>query len=97
MTIADLLKKPSAFAPLMMSSLALLLVGGYVITSGTAPQVDEGAAAHVWQLLMAIQVVVIAYFAMRWLPLATGPTLAVLAIQVGALLVAAAPVFILGF
>jgi hypothetical protein len=44
---------------------------------------------------MAGQIPVIAYFAIKWLPRAPGPALAVLILQAVAGLMAAAPVFLL--
>jgi len=87
---------PSAWLPIAMSMAALALVLGSVLIAGTARDPDEGAVAHLWQLLMAGQIPVIAWFAFRWLP--KGPRLAipVLAAQLAAVVVAAAPVAWLG-
>jgi hypothetical protein len=97
MTIYGLFRKPSAFLPIAMSLASLALVVSYVATSGVARQADEGAAAHLWQLLMAGQLPLIAYFAIRWVPLAPNPGLIVLGTQVVVALAAAAPLFVLGF
>lgn len=48
-------KVPSAWLPIVMSATALAVVVGHVLASGTAREVDEGAAAHTWQLLMVGQ------------------------------------------
>ena len=95
MKIATLLKKPSAFLPLVMSITALAIVLGYLAVNGVVREPDEGTAAHVWQLLMAGQIPIIAWFAIKWLPMATRQALLVLILQVGAALSAAAPVFLL--
>ena len=71
--------------------LLLALTTGF----GRSPNADEGAAAHLWQLLMAGQIPVIAYFALRWLPAAPREGIAVLAAQLASGLAAAAPVFLL--
>jgi hypothetical protein len=60
---AELLKRPSAFVPVAMSVTALFIVLGYAVVFGVARQADEGTAAHMWQLLMAGQVPIIAFFA----------------------------------
>ena len=88
-----LLRRPSALIPLAMSVAALAIVIGHAALSGTARQADEGTAAHLWQLLMAGQVPAIAFFAIKWLPAEPGPALLVLALQVGAALVAMFPVW----
>jgi hypothetical protein len=91
------LKQPSALIPLAMSVAALSLVLGHIALYGTARQPDEGAAAHLWQLLMAGQIPVIAFFAVKWLPRTPTPAMLVLGLQVVAGLAAAAPVFLLRF
>ena len=88
-----LLKQPSAFAPLAMSVAALAIVAGYATIYGIARQADEGTAAHLWQLLMAGQVPVVAFFALKWLPTEPRRALPVLALQVGAALAAMFPVW----
>ncbi len=90
-----LLRRPSALIPLTMSIAALSLVLGHIALYGGARQADEGAAAHLWQLLMAGQIPLIALFAIKWLPRSPGQALLVLALQAVAGLAAAAPVFLL--
>jgi len=96
-----IVKMPSAFVPMAMSLTALAMLGGaYVFGvatghSGLVREPDEGAIAHIWQLLMAGQLPVLAFFAIKWLPRAPRPTLYVLALQAGAALASMAPVFLL--
>ena len=92
-----ILKNPSAFLPLAMSFFALAIVVAYVALFGTARQADEGTAAHLWQILMAGQIPIIAFFAIRWLPRTPKQALLVLALQAGAALAALAPVYLLRF
>jgi len=89
------IKRPSAFLPLVMSLTALGIVVGHIALFGVAREADEGTAAHLWQILMAGQVPIVAYFAVKWLPRSPGQALQVLALQAGAALVAMAPVFLL--
>jgi hypothetical protein len=89
------MKQPSALIPIAMSVAALALVLGNVAIFGVAHEADEGATAHLWQLLMAGQVPVIAYFAFKWLPQHPGQALRVLALQVVAAVAAFAPVYFL--
>ena len=88
-----LLRRPSALIPVFMSLTALALVLGYAAMFGTARQADEGTAAHLWQLLMAGQVPIIAFFALRWLPAEPRKALPVVALQVVAALAAMFPVW----
>ncbi len=90
-----MMKKPSAFLPLAMSLAALALVLGHVALFGAAREADEGTAAHLWQLLMALQLPIVAFFAIKWLPLAPRQALLILTMQAGAGLAAMAPVFLL--
>jgi hypothetical protein len=50
--LALTLRAPSAFIPLIMSAMALLVVLSAVIAFGTPHRGDEGAAAHLFQLLI---------------------------------------------
>jgi len=95
--VRSLIRRPSAFAPIAMSLAAFAVVIGYVMIFGVARQPDEGAAAHIWQLLIGAQVPLVAFFLIRWLPRAPQATLCVLALQLLALLIAAAPVYFLHF
>jgi hypothetical protein len=95
-TIGRLLRQPSAFMPLVLSFAALALVVGHVIAVGVTREADEGAAAHLWQLLMAGQLPVIAYFALRWLPVRPREATIILAVHAVAAGAAAAPVLLLG-
>jgi hypothetical protein len=89
------LKQPTALVPLGMSLAALCLVLGHIAVSGVPRQADEGAAAHLWQLLMAGQIPVVVFFAITSLSRVPRQALLVLMLQVAAALAAAAPVFIL--
>ena len=91
----SLLKKPSAFLPPAMSFAALATVAVHVAMFGVAHEADEGTAAHVWQILMAAQVPIVAVFAIKWLPRTPGQALLILALQGGAALTALAPVYFL--
>ena len=95
MSALTIAKHPSAFLPLVMSVGALATVSIYVALHGTAPQADEGAAAHIWQLLMAAQAPIVLYFAIKWVPRSPREALPILALQVGAALAAMAPVYYL--
>ena len=90
-----MIKQPSAFLPVAMSMAALATLLGHVVLFGVVREADEGTAAHIFQLLMASQVPIIAFFAIKWLPRTPKQALQILALQVGAALAALAPVFFL--
>lgn len=89
-------KRPSAFVPISMSLVALVMVMTTLSVTGVVHEPDEGAVAHLWQILMAGQFPVVAFFLIKWLPRAPKAALSLLALQTLAALGAMAPVYILG-
>ena len=75
----------SAVFPLALGVAGLALIFGHV-ASGGGREADEGTAAHIWQLLMAAQVPLIAIFAITWLSRAPKTALLILALQVAVVL-----------
>ena len=95
MRLLAVLKHPSAFLPVAMSLAALAIVLVFLAAHGPAPQPDEGAAAHIWQILMAGQLPVVLFFAIKWVPQAPRSAVLILILQAVAGLAALAPVFLL--
>jgi hypothetical protein len=93
MNFSRMIKLPSAFLPVGMSSIALAMVLGHIIMFGLVREADEGTAAHIFQLLMVAELPIMAFFAIKWLPRFPWRTLQVLALQAGAALAALAPIF----
>ena len=89
------IRQPSAFLPVAMSLVALALVLGHVALFGVVHEADEGTAAHIWQILMAAQVPIMAFFAIKYLPQKPKQALLILTLQIVAALTACAPVFFL--
>jgi len=89
------LRRPSAWIPISMSLIALAIVLVHVARFGAARQADEGATAHLFQLLMAGQLPVLFWFAVKWLPREPKQASAILALQIVAVLAAFAPVYLL--
>jgi hypothetical protein len=97
MTVRALMRQPTAFLPVAMSICALAMIVWFVAVYGVVHQPDEGTQARLWQLLVAGQVPLVAYFGIRWLPTATRSALVVLAVQAAALLLLAiVPLWALG-
>ncbi len=91
------MRQPTAYLPMAMSVGALAMIVSFVAVHGVVHQADDGAQAHLWQLLVAGQIPLIVVFVFRWLPTATRPALVVLALQIAAvLLLAIAPLWALG-
>jgi hypothetical protein len=95
MNLSTVLKQPSALVPVIMSLAALATVLGHVAVFGVVHEADEGTPAHVFQLLIAGQVPIVAFFAIKWLPRNPKQALQVLALQAVAGLAALAPVYFL--
>jgi hypothetical protein len=92
-----LLRKPSAWLPLLMSAAALLLLIGSLTMNGVPQEVvrDENTPARIFQLLMAGQLPIIIYFGYRYLETHKRAAALILALQLTAAFVAWASVFIL--
>ncbi|MGA8940131.1 MAG: hypothetical protein WB439_13300 [Acidobacteriaceae bacterium] len=95
-----MIRRPSAFVPVAMSLIALVTVlaalamemhtGGHIVRSA-----DEGSVAHIWQILMTVQMPVVLYFLVKWLRRAPAGTLEVFALQAGVWLASCAPIYFL--
>lgn len=90
-----ILRQKSALLPIIMSVTALGIVLGHFAVYGIVHEADEGTPAHLFQLLMAAQVPMIAWFAFTELPRAPRAALRVLAMQAIAAIAAFAGVYFL--
>jgi hypothetical protein len=96
-SVLALSKEPGAYLPMAMSIAALTVVVASLAMFGVPPpHADEGATAHIWQLLMVFQAPVIVRFVFKWIRKTPRPALSVLGIQIALALAAMAPVYILG-
>ncbi len=97
MTVRTLMRQPTGYLPVAMSLGALAMIAWFVAVHGVVQRPDEGAQAHLWQLLVAGQVPLVAHFAFRWLPRARRPALVILVLQAAAvMLLAVGPLWVLG-
>lgn len=80
--LKTIMRRPSAFLPVMLSLLALTLVCSYVALFGVIHQTDEGDPAHLWQILMAVQIPIIAFFLIKYVPQRPKQALLVLTLQI---------------
>ena len=100
MSIKTALARPSGFIPLLMSAAAVAVVVWHLAAFGAGPDMhagrqDEGAEAHIWQILMIGQMPIVLYFGIRRLRSDPAGTVSVLGFQILAFAAAAAPVFLL--
>ncbi|MCB9110835.1 MAG: hypothetical protein H6634_06270 [Anaerolineales bacterium] len=77
----SLFKQPTAWIPLVMSFVALAMILGYVEMFGVVHNQDEGAPAHIFQLLMLAELPIVAFFGLRWITRKPKETLIVLVVQ----------------
>jgi hypothetical protein len=99
-SILSMVRRPSAYVPLLMSLCALAMVLYFLVKVGPAspdPPHDEGAPAHIFQLLIAGQLPFLAYFALRGLASDWRAAMSVMALQALAIAAAAAIPFTLGW
>jgi hypothetical protein len=94
--VLALVKRPSGFLPVVMSVAAVVIVVSAIAHEGTVRQPDEGAAAHLFQLLAVGELPVLAFFAAKWLRSDALAALTVLALQAVALALACFPVWYFG-
>lgn len=95
MTEPHLIRRPSAWLPIAMSLTALGIVALHLARYGVTRDTDEGTSAHLWQILMGVQVFIVGFFAITWLPQRPRQALLILALQAACALAAMAPVFLL--
>lgn len=79
------LHRLSAFVPLLMSLIAIGMVLIHAAMHGIVHETDEGTPAHIFQLLMVVQVPIIGFFALRWFQEAPAAAAQILIFQVGAM------------
>ena len=88
-----LVRSPSAYLPLMMSVLALILVLASVLLFGSARQADEGAAAHLFQMLVIGQVPLVVWSLLQRIGRDSALGLQIFGLQAAFLAVALFPVW----
>lgn len=83
----SLIKQPSAYLPLVMAFAALTLVLLHAVIFGVVHKADESAAAQIFQIL------IVAYFVVKWLPRQTRESLKILGLLACEWIAAFAAVF----
>ncbi|QUD90185.1 hypothetical protein [Phenylobacterium montanum] len=95
-SVMALARRPSAFIPVLMSLAAASLVLGRIAVVGAAREPDEGAVAHLFQLLIAGELPVLGFFVLKWLRKNVRAALTILAIQAATIAAALFPVWYFG-
>jgi hypothetical protein len=91
-----LFKRPSAVIPIALSlgALAAMLIS-FAIFGVPHREADEGTAAHLFHIWLVLEVIGVAFFAIRYLPQKPQQAIWILVVQVVAVIAACAPVFLL--
>ncbi len=89
-----MLRRPIAWIPIALSLLVVVFwVAGLSMNGAPAREVDEGSAAHLFQLWLASEVVLVAFFAFKWLPREPRATMLVLVLQIALVIAGCFPVY----
>ena len=89
----SILKRPSAWIPVVVPLIFFAYIITYITFFGIVRNEDEGVGAHLFQFWLAIEPLMIGYFAITWLPRAPKNALVILALQIFAALAICALVF----
>lgn len=92
-SVLTLARKRSAVVPLAMSLAAFAAVVISAEMFGAHRSADEGALAHIFQLLIGLQIPLLAFFAFKWMRRDAKSALSILALQVAAIGLALLPVW----
>ena len=92
-----LIKKPSAWIPIALSLVVLMtMLISFAINGFPTRQPDEGTAAHLFQIWLVLEAILIGYFVIMWIAKEPRQAMCILGLQIAAVLVACAPVYYLG-
>jgi cell division protein FtsW (lipid II flippase) len=91
--VGQMIRRPLAWVPVAMSLAILAMVLTTIGISGAVRQEDEGTQAHIFQIWLILEVVLVTVFAVEWVPRRPKQALMVLAIQILCVLATCAPVF----
>ena len=95
MTISSLIKKPSAWIPIVIPLVFFAYLVIYITFFGIVSNGDEGTVAHLFQLWLVLEPLMVGFFAFAWLTRARKQALIILALQILAALLPISVVFFL--
>lgn len=94
--IGSLIKKPSAWIPVIIPLLFFTYLIACITLFGIVLEEDERTGAHLFQLWLVLEPLMVGFFAVKWLPYAPKQALLILALQIVAALLPISIVFSLG-
>ncbi len=92
----SILKHPSAWIPIALSLAMLAFIISVLTLHGIPtpdPNADEGVGAHLFQLWLMVEAVMVTFFIVKWIPQKPLQASFVLVIQIAAVITACFPVF----
>ena len=94
MYVLSLIKKPSAWIPIALSVAILLMELGAIVVFGTpSPKSDEGVLAHLFQIWLVLEALLISFFVTAWVVRSPVPAVRILLLQVGEVFAGCFPVY----
>jgi len=63
-----LIRKPLAWIPVVLPLLIIAMLGYALTTHGVTRDADEGTEAHLFQIWIVLEFILVSVFAARWLP-----------------------------
>jgi len=90
------LKKPSAWIPIVIPLAFFVYIVIVISLYGIVHEEDEGTGAHLFQLWLVLEPLMLGYFALKYFQTAPRQTLVILALQIGTALLPISLVFSLG-
>jgi len=87
------IKHPSAWIPIAIPLIFFAYIVIYISIFGIVRQEDEGTGAHLFQLWLALEPLMVGFFAVKWLPQAPKQALIILVLQIVAAILPISMVF----
>jgi hypothetical protein len=91
----SLIKKPSAWIPIVIPLIFFAYLVIHISIFGIVREKDEGTGAHLFQMWLVFEPLMVGFFAVKWLPRALKRALFILALQIVAALLPISVVFFL--
>jgi hypothetical protein len=89
----SIIKKPSAWIPIVIPVIFFAYLVIYIAIFGIVREEDEGIGAHLFQLWLALEPLMVGFFAVKWLPRAPKQAILILALQIATALLPISIVF----